>query len=184
MALLTPRGFTLTKIGEGLTLQALAQAAFNTRQTSIGGQKGSSSVAGGDDKTVRQAYADFPETARANFTSPADRSALGLNGKVPADFEKFLTTARASYQAAKGAAYSDTMAEYGYPSDKLDDELDSLMDLENSATDHNSAQGAAQTATKVRNQAHATLMTWMRKFRRIAKVALRGQPDLRQKLAM
>ena len=136
------------------------------------------------EQKARQDYVDFRETARAYFSAPADQSALGLKGKVPADLQKFITAAHASYEAGKAAAYTATLLQYGYPPATLDAALTALDNLTNDSADQSSAEGAAQTATGTRDTAHKNLMSWMSKFRRIAKVALRGQPGLRTKLAL
>ena len=139
-------------------------------------------TAGLNDGTARQAYADFRETARVKFSVAADRSALGLNGAVPRDLQKFITTATSSHQAAQGAAYTAVLTKAGIPAADLTADLAALKALGELHSQFDTKAGDAQQATEARDTAHDAMAKWVREYRRLGKIALRGKPGLLAKL--
>jgi len=181
-ALLATRGYDAAQLAEGLHLQEAAQAAFTARQAAMAAQKQATATRAGAETAARQTYADFRETGRAVFKAPADRMALGLTGNVPKDTQQFLTVARASYAAAQSAPYQATLATYGQAAATIAAALAALGALATTDKAQNAAIGAATKATAERDAAAKALDDWVRQFRRIAKVGLRGRPDLVKKL--
>lgn len=167
---------------KGAALRLAAQNAYNQRQQALGDQRDASETAEKAEKETRQFYADFREIARVVFSGSADQTKLGLKGNVPADLQKFITTARASYTAGQADAYSSELGKHGFKPEVLTAALNGLEQLKETNEAHRKAGGDALKATTVRNQAHDDLMVWMGKFKRIAKVALRGKPELQSKL--
>lgn len=96
----------------------------------------------------------------------------------------FLFPARASYTAGQADPYPTELGKHGFKLEDLTAALNGLEQLKDVNEAHRKASGDALKATTVRNQAHDDLMVWMGKFKRIAKVALRGQPELRSKLKL
>jgi hypothetical protein len=182
--LLAARGYNAQKLAEGLALQASAQAAFTARQTALAAQKQAAAAVTGAETTAQHTYVDFRETARAVFTSSADRTALGLLGKVPADTQKFITQARASYTTAQTEAYQATLATYGFSAATIAAALATLDVFSDADKAHQSALGAATQATADRDAAVKELNAWVKQFTKIAGVALKNQPALAKKLGL
>lgn len=182
--LLAARGYNTQKLAQGLALQEAAQIAFTARQTALAAQKQAAAAAAGAETTARETYVDFRETARAVLASSAERTALGLLGKVPADTQKFITLARASYATAQTAPYQAALATYGFPSATIAAALATLDAFSAARQAHQSALGAATQATAARDAAVKELGAWVKQFGKIAAVALRAQPGLAKKLGL
>lgn len=182
--MLAQRGYTALKLADGDALQVAAQAAFTQRQTAMAGQGHASAGLSGRTAEVREMYKDFRDTVRAisDFTA-ADRLALKVNGTIPADRQKMITAARASFQAAQAPTYAATLALYGYSSEVIGKALEQIDAYAAADVGQNSAIGDATRATADRNAAYTALQTYMKQLRRIANVALRQRPDLLKKLA-
>jgi vacuolar-type H+-ATPase subunit H len=181
-AILSTRGYDTAKLNEGSSLQGSAQAAYGNRQRVLGAQKEATRALADAEKTARREYADFRQTARAIFGEEADRTALGLNGRVPGDLQKFITVARASYGAAAGTTYAGALATYGYPAPTLQAASDTLDYLAQTDEAQAKAIGTATGGTGDRDAAFEALQAWVRQFRTIAKVAFRSKPELGKKL--
>ena len=186
--LLAARGYDAAKLAQGLAAQQAAQDAYTARQTALGLLGNGATNADAAQTTARQNYADFRETGRAvaavSSNAAAARATLGLNGKVQADAQKFITQARASYAAARQAPHAAQFATYGYPEAILA-ALESALDaLEQAQRAHTAADSGAQDATRRRDAAFKALSEWLAPFKRIAKVALRARPDLLARLGL
>jgi hypothetical protein len=179
---LATRGYNDTGLGEGITLQQAAQAAYTARQTAMSAKTQAVSALNQAAAAARATYADFRETARGIFPAASDRIALGLNGSVLKDQQKFITQARASYQAAQNEPYAARLAIYGFPREALVAALATLDALSTADALQNTVLGEASKATADRDAAYAALDAWVRQFNHIAKVALRNRPDLLKKL--
>lgn len=182
--LVAARGYDAETLAEGAALRAAAQSAFNQRQQALGDQRDASNAMDQAEKASRELYADFRETARALYGAGADQTKLGLKGNVPADLQKFITTARASYTAGQAEPYAAKLAKHGFKPETLAAALKGLDQLKDANETHRKASGDAIKATKTRDRAHDDLMAWMGRFKRIAKVALRRKPELRSKLKL
>jgi hypothetical protein len=182
--LLAARGYDAAKLQAGLDLQAAAQAAFTARQTAIAAQKQAIAASDGAEATARQTFDDFRETARAVFTSAAERSALAVAGSVPRDQQKFITSARAAYTAAQAAPYQAALATYGFPAATVAAALATLDAFTTAIEAQKSAIGAATQATASREAAVKDLNAWIKQFSKIAGVALKNNPGLAKKLGI
>lgn len=182
--LIAERGYDTEKLTAGAALQSTAQTAFNERQKA----KAISDKAGGifadAEAAARRVYAEFRETARVEFSLADDQTALGIKGKVPADLQKFITTAKASYAAAQAEPYASGIAKAGFKAAKLQCAVAAIERLPVQHADALKAAGDAQTATLARNAAHEALTEWIGKFRRLARLALKGQPGMMAKLKL
>ncbi len=183
-AILAQRGYNEARLTEALQLQQAAQVAFTVRQKAIAAQKQATAALTGAAATARQTYADFRETSRAIFTPAADRIALGLKGAVPDDNQKFVTLAHTSYINGREEPYRSALATYGYSSETIAQAITTLDALIVADETQNAAIGAAKQATTDRDAAYKALDAWLKQFKRIAKVALRGKPGLVKKLAL
>ena len=181
---LAGRGFDAAAFAQGLALQQAAQDAFDTRQSAMNAQKKASNTADQAQAAARSAYMDFRETARVNFRDSDARGALGLTGKIPGDMEKFITTARASYKAAQSAPYQATLATYGFPAAAIASALAALDALAEASKAQDDAISKAVKATTARDAAVEALEQWIKKFKSIASIALRPQPDQVKKLGL
>ena len=182
-AALATRGYDAAKLTEGRGLHQTAQAAFTQRQLTLAAQGHATAGVSGNAATAREMVIDFRETVRSitAFTA-ADRTALKVTGTLPTDKQKFITLARASYQAAQQPPYAATLATYGFPAATITAALAALDAYSKADTDQNTAIGSATKAPADRNAAVKELDAYMKQLKGIAKVALRQRPDLLKKL--
>ncbi|MBI4327094.1 MAG: hypothetical protein HY674_17790 [Chloroflexi bacterium] len=82
------------------------------------------------------------------------------------------------------SGYPTELGKHGFKPEDLTAALNGLEHLKDTNETHRKVGGDALKATTVRNRAHDDLMAWMGKFKRIAKAALRGQPELGRKLKL
>jgi hypothetical protein len=179
---LVARGFDTQQIEAGDALQAAAQDRFKERQNAMGEQEDCTQKLSDATTSARETYADFRKTVTSVYTSKGQRTALGCTGKVPADLQQFVTVATASYTTAKAQTYQADLARFGYPTATLDANLEALKQLNALRKKQATAIGDAVSATSRRNDAHNSLMDWVRQLRGIASVAFRNQPEQAQKL--
>lgn len=182
--LMEERGYDAEALGIGVALQLAAQKAFSARQEAMAKSEEAGAAFDGVEAAARQAYADFRETARVKFSAATERAGLGLNGAVPRDLQKFITTATTSYEAAQRPAYAAVLAKAGFKPATAAAELAALKRLSELQTKFTAAAGNAKSATTARDVAHVKLAKWMREYRRLAKLALRGKPGLLAKLGI
>lgn len=178
LALLSARGYDATKLSAGLALQSATQASFTLRQTAIGEETKANDAVSRARSAARSAYHDFRETVRAAFRGLAERQALGVVGTIPADTEKLLTQAKASYSAAGQAPYSTVLSGLGYGESGLATAKTTADTLQSARATQESARTSAIAATTKRNADALSLRGWMQDLHRISKVALRARPDL------
>jgi hypothetical protein len=184
-ALLAGRGYDAARLAEGLALQDAAQAAFTGRQRAAAEQTAATAALVAADAAARRAYNDFRITARAVFPAPAASQALGLAGAASEDLQKFLTAARTSYDVALNtAAYLTELARFGYAQAALEAARGLLDALAAADAAQEAAKAAALQATRQRDAAVADLDAWLRRFRTVAKIAVRGRPDLGVRLGL
>ena len=76
------------------------------------------------------------------------------------------------------------LAEYGYSAERLQTERAKIEDYDQANQTQEAAKGAAQQATVVQNKALAELDSWMARYLKIAKVALRHDKQLLEKIGI
>ncbi|MGC1375227.1 MAG: hypothetical protein WA821_03335 [Anaerolineales bacterium] len=183
-ATLAGRGYDAAALAQGLALQQAAHEAYAARQAAMSAQKKASTAAEQALAAAHSVYMDFRETARANFSDSDTRTALGLTGKTPGDMEKFITTARISYEAAQAEPYQSTLATYGFPAAAIASALAALDALAEASKAQDDAISSAVKTTTARDAAVNALEHWIKKFKSIASIALRAQPTQAKKLGL
>ena len=183
-AALAIRGFDAEEFAEGDALHNAATKAFNTRQASIGDSSTAVSDQAVTEDSVREAYAQFRQVVRASFSGAADQQTLNLGGTVPVDRDNFLTTARASYEAAKGEGFKPKMPKRGYSDEALGALIADLDELESKAAAQDTAEGAAVGATAARNEKYEAVKAWIKEFKGVARGEFRQRADLKKKLGL
>lgn len=181
---LASRGYDEEKLTEGKSFCTAAQETFTARQAAIAMQKEKKTELEKKIKKAKQTYTDFRETVRAVLPGLPDRGALGLNGKVPSDVQKLVTTARASYFTALEASFTTALGPYGWNTAAIKRAIAELDALSAAESAQKAAIGAAQQARAARDEAFDKLDAWMKQFRRIAKIALRDQPGLKRMIGV
>ena len=185
-ALLGEYGYQTAKLSEGKTLLETADLSVKKQVAAHGDQKDSTARFLSAEKTARTAYQNLAQVARAAFArDKAKLAVLGLNAAMPKALPLFLTMATALFDnASHTAEIAEVLKSYGYSAEKLSKERGKIVELSAANQAQESAKGAAQQATFEQNRAMEALDYWMGGFVKVAKVALRDQPQLLEKLGI
>ena len=184
--LLGEYGYQTVKISEGKSLYEAAEAAVKKQVAAYGDQKDSTARLSAAEKEAKKAYQNLAQVARAAFVrDKAKLAVLGLNSAMPSTLPLFITMATALFDnASHTAEITDVLASYGYTVEKLSRERGKIVELTAANQAQESAKGAAQQATYEQNKAMEAIDYWISAFIKVAKVALRDQPQLLEKLGI
>ena len=184
-ALVTAYGYDATKMAEGQSLLDRANAAVQTQVASAGGYQTAVVGLAQARNDAHLAYRGLAEVARAAFGRRSPTLAvLGLNRRIPSRQSEFLTMATALFDNVLGSP--DLAAAVGryYTANRLTAEKAKITALDAALQARAAAKGAAQQATVDQHEALTALQGWIGSFRRVARVALHGQPQLLEKLGI
>jgi hypothetical protein len=184
--LLGEYGYDAERLSEGIALLQTADRALEAQVSTAGGWQAATKSLDAAEKKARVAYSALREVARAAYglNGPV-LAALGLNQTTPVRQTHFLTMARALFNNALGSPdIAATLNRFGYTSTRLTDEKGKIDTMDAARHAREAAKGAAQQATVDQAAAMNNLDKWMSAFFRVAKVALRGQEQLLEKLGI
>lgn len=176
-AILAYHGYDEERLEEGLDLAERTRRCFHRRAAAISARQSATLILREQEQAARRKYANFRLIARAVFTNEDVYPELGMSGRVPQDREQFLGIAEMSAAAARRPPYAGPLSDYGFDSEALEDLENVLLSLRRADSVQNNAIMDAVEATKVRDIAYRELQAWIRRFRSIAKAALRDHPE-------
>lgn len=184
-ARLQARGYTAAKVAQGSALVADARRSVNARQTAQAEYELAKTALAAQHGLARRKYANFRVIARNTLASADATAALLLDDTPPYNLRRFIHMAHVTYQTAlERPAYVAALTEAGYAQadiEALDAEIDALAAAEDALR---SARAQAKQATQHRNQVAKNASQWFKRFRNIARVALRDRPDLAARLGV
>jgi hypothetical protein len=179
-ALVAGFGYTTAKLNKGKALYTTALEAVNAAKGGRGGQKGATAALKAAKKDARDAYQALAQVARAGL-SPADLETLGLTEKEPRGTAGFI---KAGYTLFDNALTIPALAEFGYDADRLAAERGKIEAYDQANQTQEAAKGTKQQATADKDAALAEMNVWVAQYLKIAKVALRGKPQLLEKIGI
>lgn len=175
-------GYSAEKLNEGYALYEAAVAASNAADATAGGQETATEEALKAQTAAQAAYQDLAKVARAVFKNEESRlTSLGLKGSMPRTTAGFLAAAETLFE---NAASAPSIAEYGYSPEKLESELAKVRAYGEADQRQEAAKGEAQNASASKLSALQSLDEWLAQYLKIARVALRGKPQLLEKLGV
>lgn len=179
-------GYQTPKLSEGKVLYEAADASLRRQVAQQGDAKAATARLAVAEKSARVAYQNLAQTARAAFgRDRATLAVLGLDNPMPAPMPLFVTMATALFDnASHKPEIAGALASFGYTAEKLAKERGKVVEMSAAMQAREAAGGAAQQATFEQNRAMEMLDNWMGAFVRIAKVALREEPQLLEKLGV
>ena len=184
LALIAKRGYDEAELAVGQNLHARALEGFEKRHSSLGAAQEAKARRDAAEAAARAEFEDYRATVRARFEDTATRKALGADGKVPPDLQKFVTAATAAYQAALKSSHAAWLAKRSFTAERLNGGLAQLAGLIELQANFSTGKGKASGATDERDTSVSELNTWMREFRTNVSLALRNKPDLGQALGL
>lgn len=181
-SLVAAYGYPAERLAEGEALLSAAQRASEAKQAAEGAQQQATQevlLAAGQ---ARDAYQALAKVTRAVFK--ADKpllTALGLGGPAPKDTAGFIAAAQTLFE---NAASAPRLAEFGYDAARLADERTRVSAFDTANQRQEAAKGSAQQATRDQESALRSLDAWTAQYLKIARVALRGKPQLLEKIGI
>jgi len=180
--LVTAFGYTSAKMSEGRALYETAEAAVKLQTGKMGRQQEATEAMVQAEAMARDAYQALAKVARAVFSQqPSQLGMLGLTGPTPKNIAGFLTSA---YTLFDNAVDLSVLADYGYTAEKLQTEREKIEDLKNANEQQERAKGVAQEATAAQEIAMKNFNDWVAQYRKVAKVALRGNKQMLEELGI
>jgi len=184
--LLAQYGYGAEKMAEGRGLYEAALQGVNDQTAAEDAQQQATAAAVAAEQKARDAYQALAQVARAVFTR--DRSplaTLGLTGAMPRPAAGFLSASYALFDnAVRVASIRMALAEYEYDEARLEGERALIEAYDRARQAQEAAKAAVQQATGKQDVALQALGEWLSQFLKIARVALRGKPDLLEKLGI
>lgn len=206
-------GYDAAELAHGREVYAAAHAAHIARHAAHGAQLGATAAVNDLRATVDQQVSSLTQIARAVFIdSRAIQGLLGISAprrkRVPANMPDddtaeaptatklvaarhsraqsvVLARARQLYTSALDRPdITAALTKVGYTHARLEAERGCVTRLEVLDADHERIKGAAKRAVTLQRAALHALDIWTRRFRGIARVALRERPDLLDKLGL
>lgn len=181
-SLVAAYGYPASRLNEGQALYDAAFAAVTAQKSAAGAQKQATQELALAEASARDAYQALAKVARAIFQNDKGRlTALGLNGTTPIATAAFLASAASLFENA-GAATD--LEDYGYTAERLESEREKIAAYNLANQKQEAAKGAAQQATSLQDAALTTLEAWRAQYVKIARVALRGNKQLLEKIGV
>ena len=177
-------GYTEGKLEAGKRLYEAAVTAVNAQAAAVGTQRQATAQARAAEQQARANYQALAQVARAVFQRDAAHcTALGLVGSMPQSTPAFLAAADILFENALTVpAIKAELANYGYDAQRLGQERVAITAFDQAYQTQVAAMGAAQQATRERRAALTALNRWVAQYLKIARIALRGKPELIEKL--
>lgn len=181
-ALVSEYGYTSATMTVGKTLLEAARSAVASQVAAMGAQVQAHRELLRAEGYARDAYRTLAKVSRAAFQSDQSRlTALGLNKAQPLAAAAFLAASAVLFENAPDAP---KLREFGYDDDRLKGEQAKIAAFTLAAQKHRAAVGASQQATQDRDVALDELDAWRALYLKIVHVALRGKPQLIEKLGV
>jgi hypothetical protein len=113
------------------------------------------------------------------------QQSLGLNLPRKKSYSGWLTQAlQFCNNLIASPNYMPAMEKYGQGIEKIQAVKKEISDTQTYSEAHKSEKGEAQQATKIRDEKLDELFTWVNDYKKIARIALKEQPQLLEKLGL
>ncbi len=179
-------GFGDERMTAGRKLLEGASTAVSNQVAAVGAAQAASAQADALEEVVRSQCMNYAQVAKVALGGDdAALTTLGLDRTLAHALPQLITAGFAMYDNALGTpAIAEKLAAFGYPAERLTAERAQVAALVEARRAWEMAKGAAQQATAVQDAAMAALGHEMRDFKKIAKVALKDEPQLLEKLGI
>ena len=179
-------GYSVEKLNAGKTLYTAAVDAVNRAQAAFGAQQQATAHVKSARKIARDAYQSLAHVARAVMKdNPGQLVTLGLDKPMSNTTAGFLSQALTCFDNALGVSEIQVvLKEYGYTEERLQNERTKITNYDQANQVQEAAKGAAQQAAVLQNAALHELDNWIACYLKIAKVALRQDKQLLEKIGI
>jgi len=172
-------------LDEGRARRTAARDALSNRDLLYGRQQELTRQANEALRVARREYGSLVRIARTVFRDqPGLLVQLGIAGRIPNALAALLAAADTLFANASDPAIAPELTKHGYPPEHIAQVQAAFGALRAANEAQEIAKGATQQATQELHAAMAALDEWMSKFRSIARVALRDQPQFLEELGI
>ena len=182
-AFMLARGYTPAKYAEGTALLAAASSALNARQNALAEQKIARDDVTALHEAARREHSSFRIVTRSILQGDDVTASLLLDGRQEHSIWGFIHMAHLTYRTAlERPDYVEALVQAGYTTEHIR-ELDAQIDvLAQAAETHRHKRADLRHATLQRDERTGEAWLWYNRFRSIARVAVRGHPELAARL--
>jgi hypothetical protein len=173
-------GYTETELAAAQDLHRTAQSSVNLHIALLGDKSNASKDATKKEAVARQEYQDAVDVARANLKSDGIKT-LGIKPRQPKRTDDFIY---AGYTLFDNAASSGLLAPRGYDAARILEGRKAIEKYDAAHQLQKAATGAAEKATQDQKEALGALNAWLAEYLKIARVALRGDKQLLEKIGI
>lgn len=168
------------RLQEGRELYEKADKLYHQKQTKYGGWKHNIILVEQARKELNERYRVDLEVARVAFRKEKEvLSKLDGRGTRKVSLSGWMKQVNVFYSnALSDREIQERLADFGLGEEKLAAGKELVEKLEEAVSRKEAAKGEAQRATKERDRALLELRGWLADFRRIARLALREDPQL------
>ncbi len=185
-SLLAAHGYTSERINEAWALYNTAQTRCQQQENAYGALSRASQELQASERNGRTMFAGHRAMALVVFRKDeASLRDLGLHEQRLLTRPIWMARARQFYQSALASSAIQTrLGTVGITTTILNDGLQQINTIETHVAARQHRKSEAKAATSARDNAISALEVWMRDFRAIARVALRGRPQALETLGM
>ena len=179
-------GYDAAKLQQGEQVYQQAVAAVDACALAWAEQKAATVLAQAARKRTQAHYQTLTQTARVIFDE-AGLAGLGLNrrGGMPRQFDEFLSKSQTLFGAARtNLSLSGPLATHGLGTEWLDRADEAVNETVATELAQRVARSHRLNATTLQTAAVRDLTVWVATYIKIARIALRDQPALLEKLGV
>lgn len=185
-SILAAHGYTSERINDGWTLYNTAQTRCQEQENAYGALTRASQELQESERNGRALFAGHRAMTLVIFRDDeGSLRDLGLHERRLLTRAVWLARARQFYRnALASSAIQTRLATVGITTTILNDGLQLINTIERHVATRLHRKGEAKAATTTRDSALTALEKWIRDFRAIARVALRGRPQALETLGI
>ena len=155
----------------------------STKDDTYGAQKAATDSFNEERLAVRKQFGEHRQLARLAFKGQRDtETQLQLNVRIKTTFKGWVSQAIAFYE--KISEHNEGIARYGVAPEMIEQAKTRLLALQELADQLSQRKALAQSNTEQRNKAIQELDEEMSDFYKIAKIALKAEPQLLEALGI
>jgi hypothetical protein len=179
-ALVGARGYSAEKLAAGRQLFEAAEAAVSAQNLAESAQLAATAALAAAKTQAIAAYQALAKTARA-VLPPTDLPGLSLNKAMPQGANAFSAVAGELFANAASIA---SLTEYGYDPATLAAERAKISAFEDANRLQETAKSQTISASVTQKAALTALNQWTAQYIKIARIALRAQPEMLKRLGV
>ncbi len=178
-------GFGPEKISEGKELFSNTVRIWNENKTEDDESNEASAFFCDRYNDYKKQYRKDRKIAKVVFENPVTLSKLKINGEVPDSYDNFMGHSFFLYdELAKDEALLAEMSLMKFGAGEVATRLDGHAAVKSARQSYLKERGESENATKTKDKAMDEMDLWMRKFYKVAKIALEDTPQLLEALAL